>query len=158
MQCVSTALSLVILVGGRALLMDPVRLAKLIIDRITELKTVTYDELLARANEKNIEQGVFNNAMQRVHKKKTVLVKDIKGVLTYSIKPVEVAATPSHVEWCKANYPYPGVDGIPEFVMPFPEWDVSYIFLTPDELEEYKEAIRGGRVYKRKKWEYGKTV
>jgi len=137
--------------------MDPVRLSKLIIDRITELGTVTYDQLLERAKEKNIEEGVFNNAIQRVHKKKTVLVKNVKGVLTYSIKPVVVETTPSHVEWCKANYPYPGQNGLPEFVMPFPEWDVSYIFLTPDEFEEYKEAIRGGRVYKRKRYQYAKA-
>lgn len=137
--------------------MDPVHLAKLIIDRITELGTVTYDQLLERAKEKNIEEGIFNNAIQRVHKKKTVLVKNVKGVLTYSIKPVVVETTPSHVEWCKSNYPYPGQNGLPKFVMPFPEWDVSYIFLTPDELEEYKEAIRGGRVYKRKRYQYAKA-
>lgn len=134
--------------------MDPLKLSTLIIKRITELGTVTYDELQQRALEKGIELGIFENAMSRVHKKKTVLVKNVKGVLTYSIKPVVAAITPDHVTWCKTNYPYPGKNGLPEFVMPFPEWDVSYIFLNPDELEEYKEAIRGGRVYKRKRYQY----
>lgn len=90
--------------------MDPVRLSKLIIDRITELGTVTYDELLARAMEKNIDQGIFENAVQRLHKSRTVLVKNIKGELTYSIKPVEVKKTGFEIvdEWRKANpYPYP---------------------------------------------------
>jgi len=146
------------LTGGTALLMDPVRLSKLIIDRITALGTVTYEELLARAKEKNIDQGIFDNAMSRVHKKKTVLVKDIKGELTYSIKPVEVKKTAFDIlaDWRK-EHPYPEMNetnnGQHEI---FAHLNFDYLFLTPDELVEYKEAMKGGRVYKRQRYQYVK--
>lgn len=136
--------------------MDPVRLAKLIIDRITALGTVTYDELQARAKEKNIDQGIFDNAMSRVHKKKMVLVKDIKGELTYSIKPVEVKKNIFDIlaDWRKAN-PYPEMNetnnGQHEI---FAHLNFDYLFLTPDELVEYKEAMKGGKTYKRQRYQY----
>lgn len=140
--------------------MDPIKLSALIVERITEFGTITYDQLQARAVEKNIPQGIFDNAMQRVHKKRTILVKDIKGVLTYSMKPIVVEITPDHVMWCKTNYPYTDSNCVDEhgnFVMAFPDWDLSWIFLTPDELEEYKEAMRGGKVYKRKRYEHARV-
>ena len=145
--------------SDKALLMDPIKLSAIIVKRITELGTVTYDQLQARAVEKGIEQGIFDNAMQRVHKKRTVLVKNVKGVLTYSIKPVVVETTPDYVTWCKQHYPYTDPNCQDEqgnFLECFPDWDVSWIFLTPDELEEYNEAVRGGKVYKHKRYEYGR--
>lgn len=50
-------------------------------------------------------------------------------------------------------YPWPGRDGIPEFVMPFPEIDMSFIFLTPEELDKYKAESRGRTFIPKKKYE-----
>lgn len=50
-------------------------------------------------------------------------------------------------------YPWPGRDGVPEFVMPFPEIDYSYIFLKPEELDKYKAELRGRIFIPKKRWQ-----
>lgn len=112
-------------------------------------KQVTYDMLIDRYSSRVESRGILDNAIVLVHKSKLITVRELKGVLIYSAKIKKQYITPDHVTWCKNNYPYPK-----DFVMPFPEWDVSYIFLNPDELKEYKEAAKGGRVYKRKRYQH----
>lgn len=51
-------------------------------------------------------------------------------------------------------YPWPGRDGVPEFVMPFPEIDYSYIFLKPEELDKYKAELRGRIFIPKKRWQH----
>lgn len=52
-------------------------------------------------------RGILDNALVIVHKSKLITVKDVKGVLTYSVR-VEKPPTPQpHLEWTRNNYPYP---------------------------------------------------
>jgi hypothetical protein len=140
---------------------DPVLLSSKILDRITKDGQVTYSQLEARAVEKNIPIALFESAMARVHKHKTLLMKTSVGTadsgeITYSIKPVVISSQMSHVQWCSDNYPRPGVDGVPPFVMPFPEIDMSHIFLSPEEMQAFKAELKGQRFIKKKAYLYAR--
>jgi hypothetical protein len=137
-------------------MLDPVSLSTKIVAYIAKNEGVTYEALKERARVKGIEQGVFDNAIARIHKNKKILVKNQEGVLTYGLRPVVVATPSPHLTWCRENYPWPGKDGIPEFVMPFPEIDFSWIFLRPEELQEYKAKIKGLAFRRKKTYEYKK--
>jgi len=77
----------------------------------------------------------------------TGLGKKLKAVargndLYYQLAPEPKVQPMEHLTWIRSNYPWPGKNGIPKFVMPWPEWDLSWIFLTPEELVEYKAQAK----------------
>ena len=137
--------------------MDPLLLSSKIIDRIEKDRSVTYSQLEARAVEKGISLDIFESAMARVHKNKSVEMKTTGEEITYTVKKPELPAIHSHVTWCREHYPYPGRDGVPEFVMPFPEIDMSFIFLKPEELDKFKAELRGRVFIPKKRWQHAKS-
>lgn len=67
-------------------MIEPTKLATKIAAKIAKEQPVTYTELEARAVEKGIDLGVFQNAIVIIHRSKVIEVKDVKGELTYTIK------------------------------------------------------------------------
>ena len=96
----------------------------------------------------------FYAALEKVHRDKRIIQTQRAGQVWYEpyIAP-EIKPQP-HLDWCKANYPWPGKNGVPEFIMPFPDWDLSWIFLSPEELEEFKAALKGTTYTPKKKYEH----
>lgn len=97
---------------------------------------------------KGFTQNDFYSALERVHKDKRIVQTQRGGEVYYSPHiPPPVVPPPTHLEWIKSNYPYPGRDGVPAFEMPFPEIDMSWIVMSPDEAKEYKAAAKGVPTY-----------
>lgn len=136
--------------------MTPKELANKIIAGILKKPGVTYQRLEEHALKLNIPLGIFENAMNLVHKDKTIQSKLQRGVIIYVPRKEKTTGPLPHVTWCSENYPWPGKNGVPEFVMPFPEWDLSFIFMKPDEAEAYHATIKNRKLFKKKKYEYKK--
>lgn len=118
--------------------MLPTALAALIIKRIIDDAGSTYDKLEARAVEKGISMDVFQAAMTIVHRSKLIEQSVKYGVIQYKVKEKKIAKPFSAVEWVTQNYPWPE-----NFEMPFPEIDMSYLFLKPEEMDRYKAQVVG---------------
>lgn len=120
--------------------MTPQALAVFILSRIVKNGGMTYTELEDRAVEKKISLDLFESAMAIVHKNKTIKsTTTAQGEIRYGIAPVKVSTGPlSHIKWWNDNYPRPL-----NFVMPFPEIDMSHLFLKPAQLLEYKAKLKG---------------
>ncbi len=133
---------------------DPVMLAAKIVDRIKEETTVSYNILEARAKELDIPSAIFEQAMTLVHRKKIVETKTKKNDIIYSIKIIKPPAVHTGAEWVTANYPWPGMNGVPAFEMPFPDIDLSHIFLRGEEREQYKAEAKGRLYISKQSYEY----
>jgi hypothetical protein len=121
-------------------------------------KTTTFDKLEARARKHGIAMSVFDRAIEKLHKlpqiKRTVKL----GTVHYELQAVKPKASPIlSGEWLKQHYPWPGKNGVPDFVMPFKDWNLSYLFMTPEEAEEYKAEMKGQRSFTRKKYQHGSS-
>ena len=130
---------------------DPNLFAKKIIERIEKSDTeVTYTSLQERAIEKGISLDVLDRALEKLHKFKQIKQRVKGDDIVYTViekpKPKDPFATRT---WLNENYPYPtpcGADGCTGFCKacePFPEIDLSYIFLKPAEMKEYKAQAKG---------------
>jgi DNA-binding transcriptional ArsR family regulator len=124
---------------------DPNLLAVKILKRIEEAEDyVSYSSLQERAEEIGVSLDLLDNALEKLQKRKKVKMRVKGDDILYKAKPRAKLKDPFAVStWLRDNYPYPGKNGIPEFVMPFPEIDMSYIFLTPDEMKQYKANAKG---------------
>jgi len=91
----------------------------------------------------------FYSALEKVHRDKRIVQSQRGGEVYYNIYIAPEVRPQPHLDWCKANYPYPK-----DFIMPFPEWDLSWIFLKPEELEKYKADAKGTTYTPKKKHEY----
>lgn len=98
---------------------------------------------------KGFSQLAIMDAMELVHKDKRIAQSTHRDEIVY--RPYIAPPVKEHFK-STVPYPYPGRDGIPEFVMPFPEWDLSFIFLTPDELDKYKADLRGVKYIRKKRY------
>lgn len=113
---------------------------------------VNMDTIISEATSKGISQHEVLVALDVVHKDKRIThTATASGVVTYKPATAKVSTVPTHVTWLTANYPRPGVGDIPSFIMPFPEIDLSHIFMTRDEAKEYKAAASGRPIYMMKK-------
>ena len=123
--------------------MTPTELATKIITRILTDQGSTYDKLEARAVEKGIDMNTFQAAMVIVHRSKLIEQSVKFGVIQYKPKVKPEVKPAVGASWLSLNYPRPGVNGIPVFEMPFPEIDMSHLFLKGEELEKYKCESKG---------------
>lgn len=125
-------------------------LSERIIAYILNHHPITYREIEEVAMGKGFSQLAIMDAMELVHKDKRVDQSTRRDDIVYRpyIAPVVKSPFKSTVP-----YPYPGRDGIPEFVMPWPDWDLSYILLSPEELEEYKAKAKGRTFIPKKRYE-----
>ena len=118
--------------------MTSTTLAALIIKRIIEDNGSTYDKLEARAVAKGIDMNTFQAAMVIVHRSKLIEQSMKYGVIQYKIAVAKPIQAPQGTSWVTANYPWPE-----NFEMPFPEIDMSHLFLKGEELEKYKCEAKG---------------
>lgn len=117
--------------------------SSLIITKILRDKHVTLAQLETRANERGVSLDDLYNALDAVHRDRRIK-RGVKGGEVY-YTPAPPKATPvDHTAWVRAHYPWPGRDDVPPFIMPFPEIDMSWMFLrTREERDEYKAAAKG---------------
>lgn len=76
-------------------------------------------------------------ALTKVHKDKRVLQSTRGNEVYYTIAPVITKQPSSHLTWVTNNYPWPT-----NFEMPFPEIDMSHLFMTREQALEYKAAAK----------------
>ena len=118
---------------------------------------VTYTTLLARAESHGIPSHEFEQAMELLHRRMWVKKATRDDEITYSI--AVVAAKPQDTtwyDWCKENYPWPGRNGVPAFVMPFPEWDLHWLVLSPENMLKFKAELRGVAYIPRRRYEHAR--
>lgn len=119
-------------------MIEPTKLATKIAAKIAKEQPVTYTELEARAVEKGIDLGVFQNAIVIIHRSKVIEVKDVKGELTYTIKakadPKPELSKPTYAgHWLKYGDPIPFY---------WPEYDGPTPTYTKQTDEFYREKNR----------------
>lgn len=106
----------------------------------------SYTSIKNRAVELGISLADLEDALVELHKNPMCHRTMAGGDVQYAMKSVvkTPAGTPTHVEWVRDHYPWPGKNGLPAFEMPFPEIDMSWMFLrTLEERQEYKMAAAG---------------
>lgn len=123
-------------------------LPQLIITRILRDGHVTITQLEHRAHKRGVLLSDLYAALDVVHRDKRIKRGVSKGEVYYEVAKAKPTAI-SHTQWLTRNYPWPD-----NFEMPFPEIDMSYLFMTPDEAKEYKAQAKGMPVYMMK--QYGK--
>jgi len=125
--------------------------AKKILERIEKAEgDVSYTSLQARAEEKGISLDVLDRALEKLHKFKKVKQRVKGDDISYTDVPKAIPKDPFAVQkWANENYPYPtpcgatDCKGFCKACEPFPEMDLSYIFLKPQEMKEYKAKAKG---------------
>lgn len=143
---------------------DHILLSKKILERIEETEgEISYSDLEQIAIKKNIDINIFDAAISHLHRFRKVTQK-VKGEeIYYKFKPKPKKKNPfAAQDWLRDNYPRPtpceakGCHGICKKCMPFPEIDLSYLFLTPSEMLEFKAQMKGIPTYMMKRI-HGKT-
>jgi hypothetical protein len=115
----------------------------LIINSIVNNKTLTLSDLEARALKRGLSLDNLYNALEQVAKDRRVK-RTVKGdEIVYTYQPPKPKSPTPGTDWIRVNYPWPGKDGVPEFVMPWPEWSLKWMFLTPAEMKEYRAMMKG---------------
>ena len=153
--------------GGRAMVMSPKELSERIIVGILKKSPVSYSTLEAHAITLGIPLGIFENAMNLVHKNKTIQSKVKGGVLIYVVREAPKPKVNPLVEWRKnSNYPYPVLcqecqGQLCKACFPFYDAENDTIDKIRKRLtmtrEEYK-ALASGRTFipRKKKYEYSR--
>ena len=129
---------------------DPVKLAAKVARYIEKQgKPVTYEELEQRAQSKGIDSGLFETAVTFLHKRKRVEYKAKGDTIVYTVKAEPKPKEPgSHLTWVRNNYKY--MDETNNANHPaFNELDFSYLFLTPEEMKQFKIEQKGGYAARR---------
>lgn len=125
-----------------------------IIAYIEKHQPVTYGTLLERATLRGMSQDELDDILVRVHKDKRIHTTTKDNTIVYTLEKPKVAAPMPHLQWTRDNYPWPGENGVPDFIMPFPEIDMSWMFLKPDEMEEYRATMSGRPAWLQRKTKY----
>lgn len=114
----------------------------LILTAIKKNSPITYTELENRAAKRGLSLDELDELLLKVHKDKRVkkTVKD--GDIVYTWEEPKDTLVPSHILWLRDNYPRPAV-----FEMAFPEIDMSWIILSPEDMVRYKEEMKGKPAY-----------
>jgi hypothetical protein len=85
-------------------------------------------------------------ALETVHRDKRITRRVIKGEIVYTPTPEPKAPT-DYLKWVREHYPYPD-----KFIMPFPEIDMSFMFLrTKEERDAYKAEASGRPIWQKNK-------
>lgn len=125
----------------------------LIINRILLDEGVSLSQLEAKATLKGVPLNDLYTALDKVHRDKRIK-RGVRGGVVY-YEPAPPPKTPTdHLKWVRENYPYPSRDGVPAFVMPWPEWDLGFMFLkTKEERDLFMVEMKGRQaVYNKKRY------
>jgi hypothetical protein len=147
--------------------MNPKTLSEKIITGVLRSPGVTYSRLEEHSTKLGIPIGVFENAMNLVHKNKTIQSKVKGGVLIYVVREAPKPKVNPLAEWRKnSNYPYPVLcqecqGQLCKACFPFYDAENDTLDKIRKRLtmtrEEYK-ALASGRTFipRKKKYEYKK--
>lgn len=130
---------------------DPTTLATKLVTYITTNPGCTYSGLLARAITHGLSEDTLLQALTLVHKNKAIKTSTSGGEITYSLAMVKPITAISHVSWIKDHYPPMDSTNDGSGI----DVDFSYLFLRPEELEQYKAEAKGrGFIPRKKNYEY----
>jgi hypothetical protein len=91
-------------------------------------------------------------ALEAVHRNKSIARTVRQGEVVYMKKAPPKSPT-DHLAWIRANYPWPD-----SFEMPFPEIDMSFLFLkNKEERDAFKAEMSGRPVYTKNTWQKKKA-
>jgi hypothetical protein len=118
-----------------------------LITYILKAAPVTMDKLIDVATDKGYTLDEILTTLEQVHKDKRITqAANAAGVVTYKLATVK--ERPDHLAWIRANYPWPD-----NFEMPFPEIDMSYLFLkTKEERDAFRAEMTGRPLYVKNKY------
>ena len=132
------------------------KLANRIIDYILRVKKpVTLDQLVAKSTATGFSELDVLTALEHVHKDKQIQVRNLANGVTYSPAVSKPKTTQTHLTWIKNNYPDPdpwNLDSNGNFIEPFPEIDMSWIVMSPDEIKAFRAEMSGKPLYMKKKY------
>jgi len=127
-------------------------LSKLIVTRILQDGEVTLTQLENRAIERGLLLDDLYTALEAVHRNKSIARTVRQGEVVYMKKAPPKSPT-DHLAWVRANYPWPD-----NFEMPFPEIDMSFLFLkTKEERDAFRAEMSGRPVYTKQTWQKKKA-
>jgi hypothetical protein len=110
---------------------------KLIVNRILQDGEVTLSQLEHRATERGVSLSDLYQALNQVHRNKAIRRTVRQGEVVY-LKALPPKEPGSHLSWVTANYPSMDATNDGSGI----EADFSYLFLTPEQLVEYKAAAK----------------
>jgi len=120
-----------------------------LIRRIVAQHPVTYDKLQELSQSVGYTELQFMEAMELVHRDKRVVQSTSGETIIY--RPYIARPEKEHF---KSTIPYPPMDETNNANHPiFDGIDLSYLFLTPEELDKYKAELRGVKYIPKKRWE-----
>lgn len=138
---------------------DPTALAIKIGKYIQASRGCSYTDIKNQAAMRGIDLDTLEQALLILHRQKTIH-RTVAGCDVQYLFRVPVAkpvTAVSHVAWVAQHYPWPGRGDVPEFVMPFPEIKMDWLFLkTLEERQAYKEAA-AGRYVRPKRYEHSQV-
>lgn len=102
--------------------------------------SVSYAEIEQRAASHGIEAVPLAHAMQVLHKSTAIKVTQAGGDLYYRPAPAKKeSGVATHLTWVRDNYPEMDSSNDASHEA-FSELDFSWMFLPPEEIEEYMSA------------------
>ena len=128
-------------------------------DRIVQYVTtvnslVSLEKLLSVAAAQGFSEGEVLAELSTINKKLKPVVRGEQ--VYYTVLPPKKEPKPqTHLQWIKNNYPAPdpwNIDSEGNFIQPFPEIDMSWIVMSPDEIKEFKAEMSGKPLYMKKKY------
>ena len=113
-----------------------------IIRYILKKQTTTLIELEGLVVSKGYTLDELFTALETVHRDKRIQhVANASGEITYKTATAKSAPSTSHLTWLNDNYPRY------DYEMPFPEIDMSWIVLSPEEMKKFKAELSGRPAY-----------
>jgi hypothetical protein len=126
-------------------------LSNLIINRILQDGEVTLAQLEQRAQERAVSLSELYAALTTVHRDKRIKRGVRQGEIVYT-KATPAKEPGSHLSFIRTHYPKMDSTNDGSGI----EADFSYLFLTPEQLVEYKAKAKGVPTYMVQS-RYGKT-
>lgn len=104
-------------------------------------RVLSHQDLWERAQARGLSENEFEDLMASVCRDKRIKKTVQRNAVIYLFVPPKVKSPQSHIEWVNENYPRI------EYDMPFPEIDMSWMFLKPAEMKAFKAEMKGIPVY-----------
>ena len=112
---------------------------KNILAAIQQSNTLTYSQLSERATKRGLSLDELDEYLIRVMKDKNVKSTVRGEEIVYTWSPPKPRTAISHLQWKNDNYPVMDSSNDGSGI----EADYSYMFLTPEELKQYKADAKG---------------
>lgn len=122
-------------------------LSERIIKYIENHHPISYTSIVNVAAGKGFSESQVLQALDTVGRNKSIITKTRKDEVWYYLVTVPApVSNPTHVSWLAKNYPRL------KYEMPFPEIDMSFLFMKPEQAKEYKAAAKGLPVHMMSKY------